>query len=301
MNGVGFELNIKTKEEIDPATYSPKFLLHRHLVREETARSYTKVHASDLMGRKEFCPREYALGLKYLNPRDDERIATAEAVTFEYGYAVESLVRKWFSQMDRAHGNWECLACSKTYEFQRRPFKCSCGSKAFDYKEITFTHGSSGVTCRPDLFLDFGRPKLTVLEIKSIDKEEIKKLAAPLAEHRWRTNLYMRIIDQSDSPHRDLIDTQDAFVLYVTKGGYGFKDEQLKKWKLNDSDFSPFREFPVVRDDSQTDELLARAAMVREYRKTGVMPLGVCPTMLCQRAKWCKQAKHCWSEHEVQS
>lgn len=298
---MAFQLNLKPKDDVDPASHSPKFLLHKHLVRMEKARPYSRVHASDLMGRKDFCPREYALGLKYLNPREDERIATCEAVTFEYGYAVEALVRKWYSQMDRAHGDWKCVACDKHFEFQRRPFKCSCGSKAFDYQEITFRHVDSGVTCRPDLFLDFGRPKLTVLEIKSIDKEDIKKMVAPLAEHRWRTNLYMRIVDQSDSPYKDKIDTTDAFVLYVTKGGYGFKDEQVRKWKLLDGDFSPFKEFPVVRDDSQTEELLHRAAMVQDYKKTGKVPLGICPTMLCQRAKWCSQAKHCWSEAEMPS
>lgn len=296
---MAFSLDVKKKEVIDPATYSPRFLLHQHLVRVEKARSYSKVHASDLMGRRDFCPREYALGLKYMNPRDDERLSTAESVTFAYGYAVEGLVRRWYREMDRAHGNWECVACAKLFEFQRCPHKCSCGSKAFEYREITFTCQQSGVTCRPDLFIDFGRPKLTVLEIKSIDKDEFKKLAAPLAEHKWRTNLYMRIIENSDSEFKAKIDTTSAFVLYVTKGGYGVKDNQVKTWKLLDGDFSPMKEFPVERDDSQTTELLQRAAMVQEYKKTGKVPLGICPTSLCQRAKYCKQAAHCWSEAEL--
>lgn len=292
---MAFSLNVKAKPVVDPATYSPKFLLHQHLVRMEKARPYSRVHASDLMGRLDFCPREYALGLKYNNPRRDERLACAESVTFAYGYAVEDLVRGWFRDLDRAWGNWECTACGKLHEYRRCPAKCGCGSKGFEYREITFKCQKTGVTCRPDLFIDFGKPKLTLLEIKSIDKEEIKKLVAPLAEHRWRTNLYMRIVDHSDSPIKDRIDVEDAFVMYTTKGGYGFKDEQIRRWKLLDGDFSPFREYPIARDDSATDELMARAALVDEYRRTGKVPLGVCPTSLCQRAKRCPQADRCFS------
>lgn len=291
---MAFSLNLGKKDVVDPATVSPKYLLHKHLVYMEEARPYSRVHASDLMGRKDFCPREYALGMKYLNGRKAERRTTAEAVTFRYGYAVEDLVRGWYQQMDRAVGNWECQACSKLYEFRRCPAKCVCGSKGFDYREITFKCQKTGVTCRPDLFLDFGRPRLTVLEIKSIDKEMIKKLVAPLAEHRWRTNAYLRIIENSDSPHREKIDCHDAFVLYTTKGGYGFKDEQIRRWKLLDGDFSPFREFPVVRDDSATEELMSMAAMVEVYKQTGEVPLGICPTSLTQRAKYCPQADRCF-------
>lgn len=292
---MAFQLNLKVKDVVDPATYSPKYLLHRHLVYEEEARPYARVHASDLMGRTDFCPREYALGLKYHNPRRSERRACAEAVTFAYGYSVEDLVRRWYREMDRAWGNWECLACQRLFEFQRCPNKCSCGSKGFDYREITFRCQQTGVTCRPDLFLDFGRPRLTVLEIKSIDKEDIKKLVAPLAEHRFRTNGYMRIIENSDSPFKERIDCHDAYVLYTTKGGYGYKDEQIRRWKLLDGDFSPFREFEVKRDDAATDHHFALAAMVDEYKRTGKVPLGICPTSVCQRAKRCRQADRCFS------
>jgi len=293
---------VKKPKMADPASFSPKYLLHAHLINEREARSYSKVHASDLMSsRDEFCPREYALGLKYKNPRRSEKIATAQQVVFDYGYAVEDLIRNWFADMGRAVGDWECRACGTMAFGQRRPTKCKCGSKGFEYREITFKSTKSAVTCRPDLLLDFGRPKLTLIETKSLDKEEFKKLVAPIAEHRWRTNLYMRIVSESDHPLADKIDTADAYVIYLTKGGYGYQDEQLRRWKLLDGDFSPFKEFEVKRDDSQTDELLERATLIQHYKKTGEVPLGICPTSLVKRAKYCRQSEHCWSAKEMPS
>lgn len=295
---MGFQIKGKAKKA-NPGAHSVRYLLHKHLVSERPPRPYHTVHASDLMSgqkNKDFCPREHALGMKFHNPKPHDDITTAMAVTFAYGYAVEDLIRGWFAEMDIAHGLWECPLCSHVTEFGRRPAKCpSCKASGalLSYKEVELVDPESGVMARPDLFLDFGRPRLTTIEIKSMDKEAFKKLVGPLAEHRWRTNLYMRIIEK-DGNLADRIDLQEAVVLYVTKGGYGQKDEEIRKWKLLDGDFSPFKEFHVKRDDAATDKLVGLATSFQKFKKTGEYPQRICPTRMVPRAKYCRQHTECW-------
>lgn len=277
---------------------SVKFLLHEAMCGTRKARSYRTVHASDLMKPGcEFCPREYALGMKTLKARYDDRIATAEQITFDYGHAVEDIIREKFARMGRAIGDWKCPNCNQLHQFTRRPTKCSeCGVKGvlLEYQEVRVQSTVSGVSCGLDLLVDFGLPRLKIIEIKSMDKEEFKKLEAPIAEHRFRTNVYMRCAAESDHPMKDRIDTQNARVLYVTKGGYGYKDPEIRHWKLLDGDFSPFKEFHIHRDDSLTDDLLSRAEMYENWKKTGELPLGICPTSLGPRAKYCRQVEACF-------
>lgn len=280
----------------DPATTSLKYHLHKHLCDKEPARPYGDVHASDLLNTPDFCPREHVLGMMAGKERRDRRVFTAEAVTFAYGYAVEDLVRNWYADIGRAWGDWACMACNRLHKFQRRPKKCkACGCKGLTYAEHKFLCPDSGIIARPDLFIDLGKPRLTMVEIKSMDKDRLKGLVAPLAEHRWRTNLYMRIIEESGDPISERIDVEKAYVLYVTKGGYGFKDEQVRRWKLSDGDFSPFKEFAVQRDDEDTEEQLEMARAVERYKRTGEVPLGICPTMFVKRAKYCTMCDECFS------
>lgn len=295
---MAFVIKAKPKFESNPEDHSPRYLLHRHLRGTRKARSYSKVHASDLMSSKgEFCPREYALGMKYFNPRPDDKILTCEQVTFDYGYAVEDLVRTYFAEMGRAVGEWKCVQCNQLHSFQHRPAACTnCKGKVLEYEEVRVESVASGVSCGIDLLVDFGRPRLTVVEIKSMEATQFKKLLAPLAEHKFRTNLYMRCAQESEHPMKHRIDFQRSYIIYVVKGGYGHQDPEMKLWGLLDGDFSPFKEYPIERDDSLTQTLMERATMVEEFKKTGVLPLGICPTSICNRARFCQQVDHCFDE-----
>lgn len=297
---MAFKISIKKKPANQAVEDSPRFLLHKHLCTYRKARSYNTVHASDLMGRTEFCPREYALGLKYHKARPDERITTADSVTYAYGHKVEDLIIEWFAQMDKAWGDWSCHTCGRDYKFQRRPGKClGCGGKLFEYHEVRFVSAESGASGSADLLVDMGQPKLSLIEIKSMDKESFKKLEAPLAEHRWRTNLYMRLVAESNHPMKDKVDLNVAYVLYLTKGGYGTKDPQIRKWGLLDGDWSPFKEFKVIRDDTATQPQSELAKMVKDYKQTGKLPLGICPSSLVPRAKFCTQCDSCFSPENM--
>ena len=128
-----------------------------------------------------------------------------------------------------------------------------------------------------------------------MDKDQFKELKGPLAEHRLRTNLYLRIMAESSSPWSNTINHEKATVLYISKGGWGCADPQLKEWGLKEQ-FSPFKEFEIARDDSQTDDLADRARTVKEFRAGKVgMPFGICATALVPRAMKCPLRAACFS------
>ena len=153
------------------------------------------------------------------------------------------------------------------------------------------------------MLVNLGDPKLIPVEIKTMAKDQFKDLKAPLAEHRLRTNLYLRLIEESAQGWSNLVDTTRAIVLYVDKGGYGIADPQIKTWGLKEG-FSPFKEFVVTRNDKETDEHTKRARAVTDFRKKLVgMPAGICMTALSKRAVYCPMKAVCFNgehppEHE---
>jgi hypothetical protein len=283
-----------------------RFLLHEHLSHYDPARPIKNVHASSLTKPEGMCPRMYALAdvAKFKLP--DEYLTTSETVTYRIGNDMQTSIVNWFGDMGKAIGHWRCLACNQLHEFQKRPIKCKCGCRGFKPEEVRFVSAQSGASCGVDCLLSLGDPLLTPLEIKTMDKEQFKGLVAPLAEHRLRTNLYLRIIGESDQPYASMVNSQKGRVLYTTKGGYGCADPDLKKWGIRDG-FSPFKDYEVVRKDAETDGLSARAKVVKDFRDGNIaMPHGLCPTALAKRAQYCPLKKVCFSgahppEHEWKS
>ena len=285
------------KQALKTPDKSLKFLLHRHLTTTQPGRSYKTLHASSLTKEDpEFCPRENALAvLLGIKPHPETLIASQEAV-FTLGRIWQDQIVNWLGDMGRAVGDWKCLACGARQEFCKRPVKCPhCGCRAFKPEEFRFRSEICGASCGIDTLLDIGEPRHVVVEIKTMRPEEFKTLVAPLAEHRYRTNLYLRLVAESDSPFKDRVNTARAKILYTSKGGFGNADPELETWGLPDK-FSPFKEFEIQRDDAMTDGIVARAKMFWDFRtgKAG-LPLGLCPTALCKRAKVCPVMKSCFS------
>jgi hypothetical protein len=140
-----------------------------------------------------------------------------------------------------------------------------------------------------------GQPKLRIVEIKTMDKDQFKDLAAPLSEHRLRTKLYMRIIDESEGTYKQRINTSEADIFYVSKGGFGIADPQLKAWGLSEG-FSPFKHYVVKREPKAADLPSKLAKVVKDFRAKEVgMPVGICATAMDKRAKACSMCKPCFS------
>lgn len=287
---------LKKAKELAPPK-SLKFFLHRHLSDYDPARSLKVLHASELTKAEGFCPRFYALADLTGYKGKDRWLTTSERMTFQIGRDQERNLVLWFAEMGKAVCHWKCVACGILHEFQLRPKGCSkCGCKALEPKEVRFQSAINGASCGVDMLLAIdGKNKLTPVEIKTMDKEQFKALKAPLAEHKWRTNFYLRIISESSHSWSNLVSSEAAQVLYVSKGGYGCADPEPAQWGLYDK-FSPFKEWTIKRDDAETDGLNARAKAVTDYRKQLVgVPCGICETAFTKRATGCPLKGACFS------
>ena len=278
---------------------SLKRLIHEHLSGTEKARSTKLVHASDLMKQNhEFCAREYALYDITGKKPSDQFLSTAMRTVFGFGWLIQEWVVSTLADAGLAVTDWYCNNCGKAAILCLRPSACStCGGAKFTPGEHVFQSEVSGVVGSIDTFVRFpgSDPRLVALEIKSIDKEQFKELEAPLAEHRWRTNLYLRLIAESDDPSKADINQDVGMVLYVSKGGFGVKDLKIKEWGLQDHGFSPYKEHFIKRDDKVTQTKVAHAIRLLSYRKgdKGV-PLGICPSSVHPRAKQCPVHAECF-------
>lgn len=276
--------------------HSVKYLLHAHLTGAQPGRSYKNIHASELTKPEGLCPRMYALADVTKAQPEDEWLNTSNVMTYQIGRDQEKNIVQWFADMGKAIGHWKCVGCGMVYEYQARPTKCTqCGFKRFDHKEVRFESAVSGASCGIDLLVGFGEAKLRAVELKTMDKEQFKELKAPLAEHKWRTELYLRSIAECAHPFAKRVNTDEATILYVSKGGFGCADTQLKAWGLSES-FSPFKEYAIKRNDESVQSLVDRAKIVKRYRAGEVgMPNGLCSTAMCKRASDCSLRKECFS------
>jgi len=273
------------------------FHLHRYLAGRDRARSPKVIHASDAT-REDFCPRRQALLVLTKTPERTQFVHTAQRLVWAQGNAIASQVVRWAVNAGICVGAWHCPDCGFEVEFGRRPPRCSkCGGSRFSYREVRFQSEDCGVSGGMDLLVDLPtRKRYLVVELKTIDKLEFQRLKMPLAEHRQRTQLYLRCIAESDSPHKHLVDQDRARVLYVSKGGYGERSSLPREWGVRDGGWTPFKEYEVRRDDEAVDDLADAARPLHRWlRGQGGLPSGVCPSAVCDRAQRCEVVGPCFS------
>lgn len=270
-------------------------MLHAHLRTQDMDRPYERIHASDLT-KEDYCPRRTALKIKTNAPRGSRWLSTSENVTFDMGRKLQDSVVHWFSDMKAAYADWKCDSCGHMHQFVIRPgacFKCNC--KSLSPHEIRFKSALSGASCGVDMLVRIGSStKLKPVEIKTMDKDQFKKLQMPLAEHRQRTTLYTRIIAEDNGPVAPFVDPSSAIILYVSKGGYGCAQDWLASSPTFDK-FSPFKEYAIPRNDAEVEDLSDLATRFNEFLKTGQMPCGVCTTAFDPLAQKCSMKEKCWS------
>jgi hypothetical protein len=250
-------------------------------------RSHKTVHASDVTN-PDFCARKIVL-LDHLGMTQPDRyISAALKATFDIGSLVaDRLVEDWIG--DRACGHWVCPVCSKQSPFGSRPQKACCSPIApWKHKEVKFFGEGSHISGSIDLIANLDGIKLKIVELKTIKPDDFDKLAAPLAEHRLRTRLYLKLIEDSTNPIRFQLDTQSAKILYISKG--------FGKMNPEHGQILPFKEFDVDRDDDSIKEYLQNGLDVRMGRETNTIPIKkVCDSIACKTAKSCPVKTQCWS------
>lgn len=279
---------------------SLKYMLHKHLSDMADARPLSNLHASELTKEDGVCPRMYALADVTEIEMPPQDVSASNQMTWEMGRNTQDAIVNWFADMGMAVVDWQCRSCDTMHPFQKRPSECShCGRSTFDPKEPRFVSAVTGASAGIDMFIDWGDGEpYEVVELKTMDKDEFKTLAMPLAEHRLRTNLYLRIIDESDDIRATRVNTDQGWVFYTSKGGYGVADPDIRAWGLSEY-FSPWKEYHALRDDAQTKDMAVRAKAINDFRAgRTTMPMGLCTTALDDRAKKCPCRKPCFSgEH----
>lgn len=262
-------------------------LLMKNLGGWKKERSHKNVHASDIT-KPSFCPRMYALLDITEKEKKDSYIDTALQATFDVGNATADLfTNSWAAQA--ITGNWECIKCLELRYFTTKP-SCTCktgGDCVWRYKEVRFSSKEYGVSGSIDALMHLYAPKLFATELKIMKVEDFNDLVAPLSEHRIRTAMYLRLIDESDSIYKKRINLTEARVFYISRG-YGKKQTSSGK-------IVPFKEYVVKRNDASTEPYLQKAKQVKLFREQGVMPPGVCKTTLDGPAKLCSVCPECFS------
>lgn len=264
------------------------FLLSKNLGRYWPERSHHTVHASDVT-KPGFCARQYRImdmsGMK----RPDRWIPAGLKATFDVGNATASLMRNQWAG-DYAIGHWDCTTCGKSKLWQSKPGQgCAAMSNcSWVYREVEFVHPQSKLSGSIDVMMTLGQTKVTAIEIKIIKVDDFEKLVMPLGEHRARTRLYLRLIAESQSPYKGMIDTEHAKVLYISRG-FGKKNPDASNGIV------PFKEYDVFRDDQSVQPYFDLAQSVADARESGGMPMGVCDSITCVHAKSCPVRKECFS------
>jgi hypothetical protein len=251
------------------------------------ARDPKVVHASDVT-KPGFCPRKWALrDLQGIKPKD-EYVATAMEATFDVGNAVADLVTHlWLGQY--AIGHWHCKTCHSQRSFTSRPGDGCKNMKAcnWHYREVNFPAPTYGVSGSIDVFVDLGTLKYQATELKIIKAEDFGDIKQPLAEHVLRTQMYLKLISDSDSVYKDKINLHEARVLYTSRG-YGKKND-------DHNEILPWKEYVVERNDARVMPFLNMARQIKIFRETGAMPSGICTLPTDKHAKTCHQCKDCFS------
>ena len=273
-----------------------KDMLHARLGGAEPARGQERIHASDLTKMDNqwgdaYCPREVRLRELVPNApkRRDQFLQVATEVTFAEGRDKQRRLNEdWLA--DVMWGDWVCNSCYEARHWQTKPdYPCpDCGAKnSWRYEEPRVIDHYSQAAGGIDAVVDVGKPKLVIIECKIMKSDDFKTLHAPLAEHRVRTKLYLRLIAGSHQPFTKNIETDYAHILYIMRG-HGIKQE--------DGRISPFKEFIVERDDDEIQHYVGMAhALTLSREHEGLYPAGICKTQMDDRAKKCPFAKECFS------
>jgi len=254
------------------------------------------LHASDVT-RTDFCPRRWAFFDLLGKDPPMETVSTALDVTFRMGTVTEHvLVEEWAG--DAVVGNWCCRWCGDKRSMVPKPSGyCTQNISGlawqtprkhwWQYRQMRVEAEEYGLDGGIDALFNIGAPQLVITELKTLNPVEFDNIVAPFPEHRLRTNLYMWILDHSQNPYKDKVNTTEARVLYISRG-YG---KMNAEW----NEILPFKEFVVKRNDGDLAEFLKRAAALKTFRTMGLMPPGICATALDKIAKKCSVLQACFS------
>ena len=283
------------KRVLDRGSLTPvTTLLEAHVGGYEPARSKKIIHASDLTKEDpEYCPREHHLMQQERIKQAQPYIDTLLRITFDDGVEKQSRVNNVYLK-NYMVGYWRCKVCKGLSKWRKGPppvdaGECACiaNPASWVYEEPVFVHPTNKTSGSVDALIDIGKKKLWACELKIMATSMFPPKLA-LSEHTLRSRLYLKLIAESNHPHRKVINTKKMSVLYMCRG-HGKKDPDR-------GELTPFKEFIIERDDTEIEEIFNKAMALTLVRKNKKMiPYGVCASSFDNRAKQCKASKACFS------
>jgi hypothetical protein len=280
---------IKTLQALVPSEeFRISELLLARLGSVEPKRPIANLHASSLTSQTKFCPREVVLCKKLGRKPYPGKIDPATTITFDEGKDKQyRLNNDWLR--DRMVGNWRCDGCGvlKTFCKAPKPTEGQCKECQWVYQEVCFSH-PTGARGSIDGLIDIHKPTLRMIEAKIISPDVWEKLKAPVAEHRIRSRLYMKLIAESNHPYRGQVNTSKVHILYFMRG-HGKKDEKGR--------VHPLKEFILERDDASVKPYfdMAQAVQTAKEAEWEIFPEGICSSLFDKRCHMCSVSKECFA------
>lgn len=217
------------------------------------------------------CIRAHVIATKF-NVEGKQRLTAGERLTFAIGDLVHSWVQNTSDVLgDNRYGWWKCEACGARSGFggpRRRKCKnCGAKSETVKYEEVHIKTGPPfPCSGHPDMFI-MKQGRLRLLEIKTMNGEDFKKLLMPLATHQWQIQFYMMACKQ-DPQIGKFIDPTVGYVLYIPKA------------HIRDS---PYKMFVVERDKAILDAIKLKLSVYNDCVNDGFLP----PLMAdCERSEF---------------
>lgn len=245
--------------------------------REQEKRDHTYFHISSI---------GYCLKSTYLTAKHgkDQDMSFLRKVNF--GSKLHELYQKYFACSGHIYGNWYCKRCNTITAAGFEPKECECKDRSkFEYSEFHFMNAKYKVSGHPDGFLKLHKPKLTLLEIKTISQfYQIKKgsyqVEKHVPEHKRQCNFYLHIMQDKSTlikgADKDMflamLDTSKYCLLYHDKG----TDEPVA--------------YEFDADPKQYEEDLARVQLYHKCAKEGKEPPAEPSTKGC---KYCSFVNQC--------
>ncbi len=170
---------------------------------------------------------------------------------FDNGHGLHFRLGKNLEETGLLKGRWICLSCTKTFGKKealgiRRPKKCDCSGRKFQYEEVGFYDADTMIGGHVDAILDLrGQGNVPedlsdedghmIVDFKSIRSEAFRKLVAPKESHfiQMQTYLFLSGLktgkllyeNKNDQKFREFLTPRDENCIQKIRSG----GEALKK------------------------------------------------------------------------
>lgn len=265
-----------------------KILWAQDSVKENIRTNPNYVHVSSMV---DWCPREYALSLRYLKHGVRQEMPTgADRIVWKIGRVVESHIRESLLaayEPNVCFGRWRCQCGISYFDNVGHPnLRAECCGSSYHYSEYVIQNDRWRITGSKDFGI-VENGKLVPIEIKSAtDSDNAKKngkgfsvLKAAMPDHRMQLGLYNLLLEEENLPW--------------PVANYGLVIYGRKEYKYE----TPYKVFEVDMSRGSIQRTVCES--VRPQALTVFdkehLPKRLCSTPEQTRAKNCEHCQACFT------